>query len=1309
MSKMDRTRRFAQRFLYILGSSIAITILVIAILMLFQIRVNLGWIKGDLEQMASTQLQRQVTIDGQIKLVPSLWPAVEITDIKIANPRGWEQSDFARIGFARVKIGLLPLVLKRLDIHDIELKDSSVFLLKTAEGLHNWTLGQDNGSKDSSPGTDKNQTQPSFKPGAINNLLIEDVSISYKDTGSDKNYDIEISSLKGNLPSNQDSGLSGEVFVNNQPIQIVFNGGGLKTLLDSDEPWPLNLYTTIFSNTFVEARGSITDPMGGGDIDLSFALEAEESQTSVWSMTPFDISPPEYRIEGKFESDHEGYKLNEITGNLGATWFNGNMALDFGADLPRVSGRLELSNLDLQSMSALWPSGGSRDKSTLEMLKSDREIATLDLLRRAEVNLELLVDQLANSPLDMSQGSIKVMLSDGVLDIPFAMVDVDSGLEGHINLNMAQDIPKIKLDLKSQKQNLDSILRLLGVNDLRGGYDSLSLGIASHGDSPLSIVTNMDLEMRMSGGNFEWVMGKNRDLVGIKIADGVMQRPQGKGLRVSLKGEWLDRPTDVELGICDPMALFQQELCSYDIRASQKGADLQVRGSYDGSAKRDNMRLGIRFRGERVGDLWPFFEINSQAEGHYGLGGNIVFDNDNISVDSLDGKLGATMVKGGFNVKNLRGARRLYTDLAFDMLDINDLDKIFSGEDRGKREKEQNSIGEGKFSFVKKLGIKDGDLNLKAKRLRYEDMEIEDIELGGKLLNGLVINSPVMGKMGDSIVKGTYSLDITDYFLKISADVSADDIEIGGLLGDLGLAEGIYATASEVQFRPKFELGANNKWIDNVVLDITAVDGIWSIRDRWNQEKVKYMISQVKAKWILDESIDVITKGSIKNTPLNIRGVANELLDEESGVEMLGMTIDAESTGTKLSMSGEVVLPLRLNALNMKMSMSGDDLQSLNKLVGIELPHFGPYSVEGNYQSNDTGYFLRDLVLHVGESDLKGSASILMDREPTYLDVELSADSVQIRDILWREGEGWAQINDSEQESQSSDSKLRTLKKLDELLNYNTMSSLDARVDLDIDRLRVGQEEIGRAEMGLTLEQGHLNVEPFNITWPGGAVNVDVELVSGESEMELKALVDIEQFQYGLLWQMFDPQSEVGGEMDLELSIQSSGKNITNVMSNADGKIDVKMLPASAGARIFDIWALGLVNRLIPNFGERTESKVNCIIGELRLNDGVLKPDRLYIDTTNVRVRVKGNVDFGNNEIDLLFNPRAKRPQLVNFGAPIRVSGTITDHRVGVDTSQFVWFFVRMAYFVYDYAVQIIRNKIIPADGNDLCLVDGLE
>ena len=103
--------------------------------------------KGLVEYAISNVLDREVRIDGDIRLQRSLVPALAAEGVAIANAEWAGDPYLAKAARAVVKLDLLPLLEHRVVISDLILENADIRLEAAADGRQNWRLGGGKGER----------------------------------------------------------------------------------------------------------------------------------------------------------------------------------------------------------------------------------------------------------------------------------------------------------------------------------------------------------------------------------------------------------------------------------------------------------------------------------------------------------------------------------------------------------------------------------------------------------------------------------------------------------------------------------------------------------------------------------------------------------------------------------------------------------------------------------------------------------------------------------------------------------------------------------------------------------------------------------------------------------------------------------------------------------------------------------------------------------------------------------------------------------------------------------------------------------
>jgi AsmA protein len=143
---------------WIIGVIAGLIVLVILAIVIAPMVINLEKYKPQIEAQAAKALDRPVKLGG--KLEPSIFPwiGVEVTDVHIGNPAGFESKDFVSVNSFEVRVKLLPLLSREVEVSRLVVKNPAIVLEKKKNGMANWE-GLGSTKQAASPKSEPSETQ----------------------------------------------------------------------------------------------------------------------------------------------------------------------------------------------------------------------------------------------------------------------------------------------------------------------------------------------------------------------------------------------------------------------------------------------------------------------------------------------------------------------------------------------------------------------------------------------------------------------------------------------------------------------------------------------------------------------------------------------------------------------------------------------------------------------------------------------------------------------------------------------------------------------------------------------------------------------------------------------------------------------------------------------------------------------------------------------------------------------------------------------------------------------------------------------
>ena len=482
MAQPNRRRRWP----YVLG---ALVLLVVAMAVFW----DWNWFKPIVEARASAALGHQVTIQNlRVKL--GRVPHIEADGIVIANPADWPGGgNLATADKLVVDVDAMAYVRQRqIVVPRIQIDKPLVDAAQLEDGRNNWTLPTSEGSTGPAP--------------QIGDLVINDghAGVKLPKLKADFQVDVATREQEGKPAAIV---ASGKGTYAGQPIDAKFTGGGLLSLRDASQPYPIDLQVQN-GPTRVSLTGTVENPLSFAGANLKLHLMGSDmSKLTALTGIPIPETPP-YDIIGQLDYAANKVRFTGFTGRLGRSDLNGSIEVDTGGARPVVTADLSSKLVNLDDLGGFIGSKPGDSRQAGQTAQQRREVAA------AEASPKLLPDTPINLPkVNMADVHLKyrgarIEGRSQPLDDIVAKLDIVDGqigvhpLEfgvghGRIvgNIDLAQQNNALRTKATVNFQRVD-IARLLGATGIAKGAGSL-------GGQAVIDTTGNSLSQMLGRGNGE--------------------------------------------------------------------------------------------------------------------------------------------------------------------------------------------------------------------------------------------------------------------------------------------------------------------------------------------------------------------------------------------------------------------------------------------------------------------------------------------------------------------------------------------------------------------------------------------------------------------------------------------------------------------------------------------------------------------------------------------------------------------------------------------------------------------------------------
>ena len=579
---MSSLTKLFRRIGLVVAGAAAIVALTVAIVAMISPRIELDTMRSQIEAFAGRALGRPLELQGPLSLRLSLPPAIEAAQIRILNPSGWPNTEFARVKHFSAAVRLAPLLRRQIVFDEINASGTSLSLETAADGRTNWTFsagGQQTGNGD-------------WKLAAINQLSLRDFVIQFNGRTQRHAIEIRIDELAANAPADDPIRLRMAGNVKDLPFSIDATGEALTELLTADGPFAVKAALAL-NNVQLQLTGSVTEPLEAREFDAAFQLKG--NRVSDISAI-LDVQLPEigdYQITGGVSGNPNQLAINGADGHLGKTSISGDLRLARADQRTRIEGTLVANTLDLgpwltpKAAPALSQPAGEAGASAVVL---------------PEVDLRLDVIEFINLPVEIKDASLNLTLRGDSLRAPLQANIDEVAVEGDI---------------------AGPLERYFDLTDLAGRVDALSIRATSSGAERRSLIENLSVSLQARNAVLTYGNKSGEKPIAVDLDRLTFHAPKRQRAKMSADGRLLGEPFTVDLELGALQAVLADKSLPFDLHALGAGSKLILSGQLSGKDSTDDSRLQVQLSGGRFGELAPWLGISPEADASFSLRGEL--------------------------------------------------------------------------------------------------------------------------------------------------------------------------------------------------------------------------------------------------------------------------------------------------------------------------------------------------------------------------------------------------------------------------------------------------------------------------------------------------------------------------------------------------------------------------------------------------------------------------------------------------------------------------------------------------------------
>ncbi|MCB1801592.1 MAG: AsmA family protein [Gammaproteobacteria bacterium] len=563
---------------WLFGLIVLLVVLVAAAAVILPMVIDPNDYKPQIVAKAKEQLGRDMAIEQDLSLSVFPWLGIETGGVRIGNAEGFKAASFAEIEQLGLKVKLMPLLSRQVEVDTLVLKGLRLNLEKDANGKTNWDdLGGDK-QADKAPSEAEAEAKGESAPVSLSvqGIQIEDAHISWDDRQAGQKYVLDgVRLVTGALSPGATVPVEGGVtFTSSKPAMTlkaelgakvtgdaglaVFDVAGLRLVLDaSGEGLPaggakLTLNTDLHVDTRADTLSLKNLEVSGpamaakGEIAVT-ALQTNPAASGKLSIAETNLKTLASMFASPIETT-DPTAMTRASGNLGLSYADGALKLDplvFKLDDSSIKGhvhlldskgpvvrtRLELDRIDLDRYMPPAQAGATTESPAGETAKPAAG-DPFAALRPLDLVGEFTIGSLKVNNVRMSNVTTKIVSKKGVVKIdPMAANLYEGKFDGNATLDASGAKPAIAARNNLTGIQIGQLLKDVAGEDRLVGRGELQMDIRARG------LDEQDIRRTLNGSTrFAFRDGA---LKGVNIAQVIREASS----RLGLGGDSLDTGT----------------------------------------------------------------------------------------------------------------------------------------------------------------------------------------------------------------------------------------------------------------------------------------------------------------------------------------------------------------------------------------------------------------------------------------------------------------------------------------------------------------------------------------------------------------------------------------------------------------------------------------------------------------------------------------------------------------------------------------------------------------------------------------------
>lgn len=383
-----------------------------------------------------------------------------------------------------------------------------------------------------------------------------------------------------------------------------------------------------------------------------------------------------------------------------------------------------------------------------------------------------------------------------------------------------------------------------------------------------------------------------------------------------------------------------------------------------------------------------------------------------------------------------------------------------------------------------------------------------------------------------------------------------------------------------------------------------------------------------------------------------------------------------------LHADAEITRPFDLKSYAASFALSGADLANAYYLTNLALPNTGPFDISGTLRHEGESFSVDDLHGRIGASDIEGKFGVRLGGARPMLTAQLTSGRLNLADLEQGMGVGAptegsvaiiavGPVQAATAESRPVVGVARVLPDAD--LQVARVRAMDADVTYSARSVMATKLPMKDVRFHLRLDAGVLRIDPLSFALSvgqfSGSVRIDAAQTPPETQVDMKLLdVDLAEFKSATA-----ETAPLSGALLGRIRLRGKGASVHKFAADSAGSASFVVPQGQVRSAFAELTGINVARGLgLLLTGDQKQTDLRCAVADFTDAHGDVKATTLVVDTSDVLITGSGDLNLGDERLNLSIEGDPKKFRLFRLRSPISLTGTLDKPSIGIKPAKTV-------------------------------------